>query len=200
MQEVAQMGHNSREVSLTPEQLAPLIKEQIELGDLAAEQAGMPYYRKAGGYMLQAKPSIALGKFEAWCRQVTGKHESQCQLYIRAYKETVAAITNARNGRQKTATAAPRLSNTLGEIRGQPTSGRVFREWTAPVDDAVDRARVEQLRRGDEQKRKQELARRLIDIGFKVLAQELHPDKMGGSKDAMLRLNEVRNRLKQVYG
>lgn len=39
------------------------------------------------------------------------------------------------------------------------------------------------------------LALRLIDIGYKVLAKELHPDA-GGSKDAMARLHIVRDRLK----
>lgn len=39
------------------------------------------------------------------------------------------------------------------------------------------------------------LGLRLIDIGYKTLAKELHPD-MGGSQDAMARLNRVRERLK----
>ena len=36
----------------------------------------------------------------------------------------------------------------------------------------------------------------VIDIGFKILVKELHPDK-GGSSDAMSRLNRLRDRLKQ---
>jgi hypothetical protein len=43
---------------------------------------------------------------------------------------------------------------------------------------------------------KYKLAMQLIDIGYKALATKLHPDK-GGSGDAMSRLNEVRDRLKQ---
>jgi hypothetical protein len=42
---------------------------------------------------------------------------------------------------------------------------------------------------------RRKLALRLIDIGFKILDKELHPDK-GGSRNAMARLNRVRDRLK----
>ena len=37
---------------------------------------------------------------------------------------------------------------------------------------------------------------RLIDIGYRVLAKELHPDKIGGSREAMTRLNRVKERFK----
>ncbi len=40
-----------------------------------------------------------------------------------------------------------------------------------------------------------ELALRLIEIGYKILAKELHPDKGRGA--AMARLNRVRKRLQQ---
>lgn len=42
-----------------------------------------------------------------------------------------------------------------------------------------------------------ELSIQLIDIGYKVLATKLHPDK-GGSPEAMLRLNAVREILKKA--
>jgi hypothetical protein len=40
-----------------------------------------------------------------------------------------------------------------------------------------------------------ELARKVIDIGYRVLAKEAHPDK-GGSTETMRRLNAVRRRLR----
>ena len=39
------------------------------------------------------------------------------------------------------------------------------------------------------------LALELIDIGYKALARELHPD-LGGSTNEMVRLNQARERLK----
>jgi hypothetical protein len=41
-----------------------------------------------------------------------------------------------------------------------------------------------------------EVAHRLIDIGFKVLAKKLHPDLPNGDAIAMARLNKVRDQLK----
>ena len=72
--------------------------------------------------------------------------------------------------------------------------------WFEAVDTLADRARAEAIKEAENRKEEKEaerkLAIRLIDIGFKILSQELHPDK-GGSRDAMARLNRVRERLKQ---
>jgi hypothetical protein len=201
----------------SPSELGPLIKEQVELGDMAAEEAGMPYYRKAGGYLLEAKiykkskGEYSQEWFEDYCRTNTkttlypeGRGGRQGNLWINAHREEVAAIEDARKKGKSTAHAHRKLSNTLDELRGASSVGRVYREYTDAVDAAVETARRQQLRvaedRITEQKRTQELARKLIDIGYKVLAKELHPDKMGGSKDAMSRLNKIRERLSHVYG
>jgi hypothetical protein len=40
------------------------------------------------------------------------------------------------------------------------------------------------------------LAQEVIDVGYKQLAKELHPDK-GGAPEGMVRLNRVRDRLRQ---
>jgi hypothetical protein len=47
----------------------------------------------------------------------------------------------------------------------------------------------------DEERRQRDLARHVIDLGYRVAAKELHPDKVGGSGEAMTRLNAVRERL-----
>ena len=76
-------------------------------------------------------------------------------------------------------------------------------DWHEGVKESVERAkreaeriREENLTRQQEREADQKLALRLIEIGFKVLAKELHPDR-GGSREAMTRLNRVRDRLKQ---
>ena len=40
------------------------------------------------------------------------------------------------------------------------------------------------------------LGLRLINAGYRILASELHPDRPGGSVEAMIRLQNVRDRLK----
>ena len=210
MRELEEAPRHSKE-------LAPLIKEQVEMGDLAAEEAGMPFYREAGGLLEEARLSKKIAGeysedwFEEYCRANTktrrfpeGRGVDACGRWIRAHREKVAALEHTTKKGKSRPHGGPRLSNTLDELRGQSSTGRVFREWTAPVDDLADMARRQQARaaedRETEQKRKQQLARKLIDIGFKVLAKELHPDKMGGSNEAMVRLSEVRKALMRVYG
>ncbi len=193
----------------TPKELVPLIKEQVQLGDLAAEEAGMPYYRKAGGLLEEARIGVKVAEeetFEEYCERITGKSMRTCKRWIQAYQEEVAAIKSARKKGKEGRARPSGLSNSLRDVEGTSQAGqyRPYRDWTAPVDSLVETARRQQAKaaedRAAEQKRTQELARKLIDIGFKVLAKELHPDKMGGSKDAMTRLNKVRNRLMDVYG
>jgi len=74
---------------------------------------------------------------------------------------------------------------------------------TAPVDGIAERARKEAFRLAQEealtyaQERdaQRKLAHRLIDIGYEVLAKE-NPDKMRGDREAIQRLNKVRDKLK----
>jgi len=40
-----------------------------------------------------------------------------------------------------------------------------------------------------------DLAAKIVNAGFKVLAVKLHPDKQGGSHDAMRRLNAAKKLL-----
>jgi hypothetical protein len=62
-------------------------------------------------------------------------------------------------------------------------------------DVARDTFVQERQSRDDEVKLHRDLAEELIDIGYRALATRLHPDR-GGSKDAMARLNRVRDELK----
>jgi curved DNA-binding protein CbpA len=45
-----------------------------------------------------------------------------------------------------------------------------------------------------------QLTNHLINIGYRVLAVQLHPDKPGGSTKAMARLNKVKDMLKKAAG
>jgi hypothetical protein len=176
--------------------LVPLIKDDLAKGKEAAEQAGMPYYRAAGEKMLEAKSQVS-GGFEEWVRRNFGISASHARTYMALARTTV----EGKNG------AAAPFEN-LEDFRrrhlghNRPSEGRVHREWRADVDDIAERARrdmdrfrEESLTRQQEREAEQKLAIRLIDIGYKVMAKELHPDK-GGSRDAMQRLTRVRDRLK----
>jgi hypothetical protein len=170
--------------------LVPLIKGDLENGN----RAGMPYYRAAGEKMLEARSQVSLSQLYHWTKLHFDLGRTQTHLYM-SYSSTTF---------DPSATAFTSLADYqrrhLG--RNRPSSGQVGRDWRKDVDDIAERARneaarirEEELSRAEERKAEHTLALRIIDIGYKVLAKELHPDK-GGSLGAMSRLNRVRDRLK----
>ena len=175
--------------------LVPLIREDLRHGDEAAERASMPYYEAAGEKLLEAKSQLARGEWQSWLRRNFDKSQDQANRYM------ALATSNIQNPRARDFSSLRAFDRHSGRDT-RPTGGAVRRDWTAPVDNIADRARREmerikeqELNRVQERAADQKLAMQLIEIGFKVLAKELHPDK-GGSRDAMARLNRVRNRLK----
>ena len=177
--------------------LSRLIKEDLRNGDEAAEKASMPYYQAAGEKMLEAKGQITDGTFMDWCQRNFARGKSQCQLYMSL------ATRSIQNPARPPAESLREFQRARGWSR--PTTelerGHV-RDWTQPVDNIISKLDIDtlnirraEMKRAEEREAQRELALKLIDIGYKVLAKELHPDK-GGSRDAMARLNQVRDRLK----
>jgi hypothetical protein len=183
---------DAREIARPLKVLEPLIRSDFE----AAERVGMPYYRAAGEKLVEARDGPFAGnvsQFYQWARRRFGRSKTQIRLYTKL-------VTHV----PKRAAAPPQ---SLDEFRrelghkAQATTGRLRRAWQADVQKNIDAARArqarlaeEELTRQQERKAERDLALKLIDIGYKVLARELHPDK-GGSRDAMARLNRVRKHL-----
>ena len=66
----------------TRDELATLIKDEIEMGDMASEKARAPYIRRIGEIMLRAKSQMGKDEFQTWCENVTGKTWAECRKYI----------------------------------------------------------------------------------------------------------------------
>lgn len=203
MTAVAVQGEN--QVARPLRMLVSLIREDLKQGDDAAQSAAMPYYEAAGEKMLEAKGQLVHGEFTGWLKRSFNRGVDQCNYYM---KLAIVKRGDATIGIQKP-TAADYSSIKDFRRRGLghdiPTTGGGLRQpsWQESVKENIDRARreAERLRQEDltrqqERDAEKQLALRLIDIGFKILVKELHPDK-GGSRDAMSRLNRVRDRLKQ---
>lgn len=183
----------SRDIARPLKVLVPLIKKDFE----DADRAGRPYQEAAGEKLHEAQKGHFQGNtagFFKWAEDTFGK----TRLTIRT-SMAWSALGGAKSFKtQREVRLMPKSQGGLGHIKP------LAREWTAPVDDIVDRARREAVRlvqdealsRAEERDAERALANRLIDIGYKVLAKELHPDKVGGSRDAMKRLNSVRDKLK----
>jgi len=178
--------------------LVQLIKQDIERGNEASRAAGLPHYRAAGEKMLEAKAQLPHGEFTGWIR----RHFNLGGRAARLYMSLAHATKDIEKG---TAIPPEQRDITFQEAIRKHTKNVNFGKpaaWRAEIDDSVRRVldsakrlEKENLTRQQERAAEKNLALQLISIGFKALASKLHPDK-GGTKDAMMRLNRVRDRLK----
>jgi len=172
--------------------LIPLIKADIERGD----RAGMEYYADAGDKLIEAKESaqIAHGYWTAWVRKNFALSLETAQLYMRAAR---LRIENAekRNSDQVLPSSLRAMRGITTRERKERKADRAYKSVLRDLE--TDLYAQEQQTRADEVRLHREIALELIDVGFKALATRLHPDR-GGSKEAMARLNRVRDELKGV--
>lgn len=170
--------------------LIPLIKSDLERGD----RAGMDYYADAGDKLNEAKAQVAHGYWGTWLSKNFTLANETARRYMRLAQ---LRAENAENGR-----AVNALPRSLREMDGTTARAREQRKREQSYksvlrDLETDLYAQEQQTRADEVKLHRDMAFELIDIGFKALATRLHPDR-GGSKEAMARLNRVRDELKGV--
>ncbi len=178
--------------------LVPLIKKDLAAAEEAAERASMPYYVAAGEKIGEAKGQMSHAELGPWLKRNFDISYSQAQSYVK-FAETVSPETGSRRLQEFSS-----LTEFNREHRGH-TSPQTVRPqaWHDPIKSIVNRVDVDalnlrrtEMNRVEERDAQRKLALQLIDIGYKALATKLHPDK-GGSRDAMARLNAVRDRLKQ---
>jgi hypothetical protein len=186
-----------REVARPLRVLETLIKKLLQEADDAAEEVRRPFYDKIAPILIEARDghfqSDSRG-FYAWATKKFGRNQATIRLYV----ARAGSLEDKSFKSNKEFRYTPKSHGGYGHTRP------VAREWTAPVDAVAEQARREAFRlaqeealtRTEEREAERKLAHRLIDIGYKVLAKELHPDKMHGDRDAMQRLNRVRDKLK----
>jgi hypothetical protein len=161
------------------------------------EAVSLPHKEAVGALLIEARDGHFDGQSTSlfkWSEKNFGISRDQTMTYM--------AYTGS--GGSKSFKSLREAKYTPKERGGQGHVRPLSREWTAPVDAVAERARREafrlvqdeELTRAQERDAERQLASRLIDIGYKVLAKELHPDKLGGDRDAMARLNRVRDKLK----
>ena len=164
--------------------LVPLIQHELSAGD----QAGLEHYRRAGEMLNEARAQVAAFKWNAWLKKNFALSDDMARRYMR-----YAELPEERRG------AAATLTEALGEPSRD--TRRFVGAWkpvghiTKHVD--IDRLAQERQTIETEVRLHRELADELIVAGYRALATRLHPDQ-GGSKDAMRRLNRVRDELKSL--
>lgn len=170
--------------------LVPLIRSDLD----QAKEAGIPYYKAAGEKLIEARRGgrMTIRELTEWSKRNFRVGRAQVLLYMSYANATSHLSAQAEH---------PSLHQYRKDRGDRQT---VYPQaWHEPVKEALGKVDVDLLNRHrDAMKRDQEvraehqLALQLIDIGYKALATKLHPDK-GGSRDAMARLNRVRDRLRK---
>jgi hypothetical protein len=172
--------------------LVPIIKADLQAMKAAADEASQPYQIKIGSELIEARVHFETSlSFDRWCRKTIGITGDTARHWIRGACDVDNGVKF--ESVQKTIYRDDRTDHSYGQ------------RWKQPVRELVDRARVtaeqfalRQLSQKKERDSERKLALRLIDIGYKILSVELHPDKSGGSHEAMQRLNAVRARLRNA--
>jgi len=166
--------------------LVPLIQNKLQ----QAEAASLEYYRQVGDLLLEAREQLTSGSWGSWLKKHFELSAMTAWRYMRLAERA------EHNG---AVMKEPTLERAIGV---QPRNDRRYVGSMRPIRDFTARVPAERLSQErrtmeDEIRLHRELALQLIDIGYKALATRLHPDR-GGSKDAMTRLNRVRDELKAV--
>lgn len=167
--------------------LVPLIKGELVEGN----RAGLEHYRRAGEMLLEARDGgqVAAFKFSRWLSKNFNLSRSTAYYYM--------DLANKIREDPKVVQRAGQQAS-LRSLTGQKPANVHWR----PVINATKQIDVDPFvetrqARDDEVQLHRDLALELIDIGYKALATRLHPDR-GGSRDAMRRLNRVREELNTV--
>lgn len=172
----------ARQIARSLPVLVPLIQEELA----AANRISLEHQRRAGELLLEAREQIAAFKWGKWLSKNFDLSRATAYRYMALAERIQQDPDIVSHGRQ----SARRIT------------GRVERPQWQPVFKAANNIDVDEFKevrqaRAEEVQLHRDLALELIDIGFKALATRLHPDR-GGSKDAMRRLNRVRDELKHV--
>jgi len=170
--------------------LIPMIQSELQQGNAA----GQEHYRIAGQMLIEAKGQVGYGGWGRWLMKNFDLTHRTANQYMRM----------ARNERDFGSGDSKVAYTSIREMTGQSAREREDRQSKQQQqfrrvlrDVARDDFVIERQARDDEVKLHRDLAEELVDIGYRALATRLHPDR-GGSKDAMMRLNRVRDELKSI--
>jgi hypothetical protein len=167
--------------------LIPLIQGELQRGNAA----GLEHYRMAGEMLIEAKDQIGYGGWGRWLAKNFDLSQPTAARYMRWARESDHAVTEPRYQSIRDMTGQTARDRENRQSKQQQDFRRTLRDVAR--DDFVQ----ERQARDDEIGLHRELAAELIDLGYRALATRLHPDR-GGTKDAMARLNRVRDELKQI--
>ena len=182
---------SERRVARPLKTLIPMIQSELQQGN----SAGQDHYRRAGEMLIEARDQLGRGAWGQWLTKNFDLSTRTAQLYMQWAR-----------GHETRTGGSHFPYRSLSEMRGKTERDREDRQSKQQQafrrvlrDVARDDFVQERQAHKQEIDLHRELAEELIDIGYRALATRLHPDR-GGSKEAMTRLNRVRDELKEIAG
>lgn len=166
------------------------IESDIRALEVEIFEANIDRYRRYGALLNEARPQMTPVKFWAWAERVSGRGRKQLLRYMDLQRTDKSAKTlDEAIGRNQ----AGYHTNRDNRIRDEQWD-EIFNR-AKKVMDAESRKIVDELEEDSgEEKRRADVAERIVTTGYKVLASTMHPDK-GGSQAGMVRLNLAKQTL-----
>jgi len=179
-----------RKVARPLKVLIPMIQSELQQGN----SAGREHYTHAGEMLIEAKGQVGRGGWGRWLTKNFDLSDRQAQRYMQWARNDSAL----RHGVSQTSYNSLRHMDGATDRDRENRQSKTQQDFRRVLRDvARDDFVQERQARDDEIRLHRDLAEELVDIGYRALATRLHPDR-GGSKDAMTRLNRVRDELKQI--
>jgi hypothetical protein len=173
--------------------LIPLIRSDIKEMKVAekkaAETATVPFKISIGEKLIEAKSQLEHREWRHWLEHNFTLSHSSANKFIQ-----MASVDKSKSYRDTNLSQSEFIRRHISPSHGRSAG------WIPEMRERLDRINVEKLAKPvSDEKLEEELERKLaldlIDIGYRTLSIKLHPDK-GGSREAMTRLNTVRDNLK----
>lgn len=197
---------NNEQITRPLKALVPPIKRNLY--DL--ENSGKPYRYKIGRDLLEAREHHEelkkAGGWVAWLEKNFAMARSTAENFMAFYESALnrAKRSGARGAHFKTQQAESEAYEEFAK-RGDKhrhKSRRDHRERSETIGAIVggidaDIYAQKLADRQEEIELRRDLAEKLVEAGFRLLAKELHPDK-GGSNELMRRLKAVREALMEL--
>jgi hypothetical protein len=176
-----------RQISRTLKVLIPMIQSELQQGN----SAGLEHYRQAGEMLIEAKDQLAHGAWGPWLAKNFDMVARTAQQYMRLAREIRSGDSQSSYRSIREMTGQTERAREERNSKQQQNFRKVLRDVAR--DDFVQQRQAQDV----EIKLHRKIAEDLVDAGYRALATRLHPDR-GGSKEAMARLNRVRDELKEV--
>jgi hypothetical protein len=182
--------------------LATLIRKELK----SAYEAGRKYRRRVGVLLVEARqhfttkglPESGKGAtWEQWIAKEFTLPETGAPLQMTTARGWMLAVKNGARARASSSLASHTDSRSPHHRDYNPRL-----DWQSRVRDVQGKLNLDALKREveDEQRQNREtkaLAKKIVDAGYRALAAVCHPDKPGGSTEAMAKLAAARRWLNE---